>query len=134
VVLISAKSISQEAIAMEISIGGGPDFILTRGQELLNYRFDFELYVGDRCIKRKSFVHRSLAMVVKDSRPFLSSQRDDRRLLDWKWEIDVPGRSLNIIAPYSGSSAKISLKGPDGLLADQFDEIAGIFERNFKKI
>ncbi len=105
---------------MEISIGRRPDFVLTRGKEILSYRFEFELHSGDRIIKRKTYVQKSLFMVAKDAQEFVFSAAPNRCPSLWVSEI----KSHNIRLESLGQTAMILFKGPNELRHVQRAEIA----------
>ncbi len=116
---------------MEINIGRGPDYILMRGREVLSYRFEVELFVLYKCIKQKSYVNRSLAMVVKDARQFIGS------LLDVSTgrfgEISSSDDCIKVYADKVGTFARFTLIAPDGMKVSQSKEIAENFAIIFRK-
>jgi hypothetical protein len=71
---------------MFIQIGKAPDFVMRRGDEILNHRMKIVIIRGDQDIYKEVFTNRSLAMTLHNAESVLERQnfipRNSKALLE----------------------------------------------------
>ncbi len=110
---------------MSIEIGRGPDFVLTRGQEILSYRFQMVMQFPNQKSETRILTHRSLAMICKEVKSIYGNAaglKSEREM-----EIDVSNGQITVEAKNSGIKARIEFIAPREVLLNQPGEIAGNF-------
>ncbi len=115
---------------MNIEIGIGPDFVMTRGHEILSYRFQMVVQFPHHKTESRVLTNRSLAMICKEARSIYRfaaglNYEEHIEINDSKEQFSFGVKGLNI-------GANIKFMAHVDLLPNQIDVITGSFIELFK--
>ncbi len=118
---------------MDIEIGRAPDYVMRRGQEILNHRMKLVIHRLGQKIFDEIYTSRSLAMVLREGKNTLERQSVFYKDTEISFKIDAGNQSSRVIFNIIGRKAEALLYLPSQLTDRQAFDIAQVHTDYFKK-